>query len=405
MAPVTPRGTVSKFRKPTIVKDKLNAFCPHSEIHLAGAERGPLSGRTFGAKDLFDIEGHVTGNGNPQWLATHGPAASTAPAVQACLDAGASLVGKTIMDEMAYSMAGENIHYGTPVNSKAPDRIPGGSSSGSAAAVAGGAVDFALGSDTGGSVRVPASHCGISGMRPTHGWISLDGVVPLASSFDTVGWFARDAQMLSDVGRVLLPGFTKTNVPVRALIAEDAFALADPDAREELRRQAARIAEIVGSSAPVEIQENGLQSLIPVFRTIQAYEAWAAHGKWISDTRPAFGPGIKQRFEFAATVTKDEAEAAGRERQEAGARITSLVPPGTVLVLPAAPGAAPLRNRPPESVESYRNRALALTCPAGLAGLPQVTLAIGGGGGAPVGVSVIAGPRCDESLLALACAI
>ena len=170
----------------------LNAFCRHATARLDGAPAGPLAGLRFAAKDLFDIEGHVTGAGNPDWLALHAPATRTAPVVRRLVDAGASMVGKTHTDELSRGIFGENAHYGTPVNPKAPGRVPGGSSSGSAAAVSGGLVDFALGTDTGGSVRIPASFCGIYGIRPTHGRLPLDGVVGQARSFDTVGWFARD---------------------------------------------------------------------------------------------------------------------------------------------------------------------------------------------------------------------
>ena len=187
-----------------IERDTVGAFCRHTHADAAGAASGPLAGLTFGAKDIYDVAGHKTGFGSPDWLRTHGPAERTAPAVQRLLDAGAHLVGKTHTDEMTYSLNGENPHYGTPVNVNAPGRIPGGSSSGSAAAVAAGLVDFALGSDTGGSVRAPASFCGIFGMRPTHGRIPLDGACPLAATFDTAGWFARDATLLERVGRVLL---------------------------------------------------------------------------------------------------------------------------------------------------------------------------------------------------------
>ncbi|HWI12737.1 MAG TPA: amidase family protein, partial [Burkholderiales bacterium] len=177
-------------------RDRINAFCRHTHVELPGASSGPLAGLTFAAKDIYDVIGHRTGFGSPDWLRTHEPAASTAPVVQQLLDAGATMVGKTQTDELTYSLNGENAHYGTPVNVNAPGRIPGGSSSGSAAAVAAGLVDFALGSDTGGSVRAPASFCGIYGIRPTHGRVSLRGACPLAATFDTAGWFAREASLL-----------------------------------------------------------------------------------------------------------------------------------------------------------------------------------------------------------------
>ena len=136
-------------------------------------KRGALSGLTFAAKDIIDVEGHITGCGNPDWLRTHEKALRTAPCIRRLIEAGATLVGKTVTEELATGLTGENIHYGAPINVNAPGRVSGGSSSGSAAAVAAGLVDFSLGSDTGGSVRAPASFCGIYGVRPTHGRVSM----------------------------------------------------------------------------------------------------------------------------------------------------------------------------------------------------------------------------------------
>ena len=199
------------------VKDELGAFITHAKVRIEGAAEGPLAGLAFAAKDLYDVAGVITGCGNPDWIRTHEPAGTTAPAVETLLAAGATLVAKTLTDELAYSINGENHHFGTPVNVNAPGRIPGGSSSGSASAVAGGMVDFALGSDTGGSVRVPASFCGIYGLRTTHGRISLDAIQALAPSFDTVGWFARDAAPVEAGGRGRLPVLpTRTGPPGRA---------------------------------------------------------------------------------------------------------------------------------------------------------------------------------------------
>ena len=222
------------------VHDPYNAFCRHTHVELDWAPVCPLAALSFAVKDVFDIAGHRTGNGNPVWLKTQEPAARTASSVERLLAAGARMVGKTHTDEMAYSLNGENVHYGTPINPNAPGRIPGGSSSGSAAAVAGRLVDFALGTDCGGSVRLPASYCGIYGIRTTHGLVAVDGLVDLAKSFDTVGWFARDAQMMRRVAKVLLPeasGFT----PRRLLIAEDAFEFAGPGVRAALAHGVAEV--------------------------------------------------------------------------------------------------------------------------------------------------------------------
>ena len=212
--------------RPAII-DTLDAFCTDTEAFLEGIPGGPLSAMTFAAKDIFDVAGHVTGGGNPDWKATHAPAERTAWVIQTLVDAGANMVGKTHTDELTRGILGVNAHYGTPINPNAPGRVPGGSSSGSAAAVAGGLVDFALGSDTGGSVRIPASFCGLYGLRPTHGRIPLDGILQQAPSYDTIGWFARDVETFARVGSVLFGSDIAAGRPRKLTIAEDAFAAAD----------------------------------------------------------------------------------------------------------------------------------------------------------------------------------
>ena len=160
-------------------------FVPHDlREPLPGSDNGPLAGLTVAVKDCYDIAGERTGIGSPDWLAEQPRAAVSAAAVRSVLDAGATVVGKTICDEFMYSITGANAHYGTPLNPRAPDRLPGGSSSGSASAVAGGACDLALGTDTGGSIRVPASASGLYGLRTTHGRVDMAGVQAMAPSFD-----------------------------------------------------------------------------------------------------------------------------------------------------------------------------------------------------------------------------
>ncbi|WP_029008802.1 amidase [Azospirillum halopraeferens] len=382
-------------------RDDPGAFCAHGRITVDGAPDGPLAGLTFAVKDLFDVAGVPTGAGNPDWLRTHPVPARTAPAVQALLDAGARLTGKTHTDELAWSLAGENAHYGTPVNPAAPGRIPGGSSSGSAAAVAGGAVAFAPGTDTGGSVRLPASYCGVYGLRPGHGRIPVDGVVPLAPSFDTVGWFARDAATLRRVGTVLLPGPPAPR-PARLLIAADAFAIAGEAVTAALADAVARVAALFGSAEPVTLAPEGPDALVSIFRTLQAAEAWAVHGAWITATRPSFGPGVAERFAGAATIDPAAADAAARQRAAVRARLDDLLGGDAVVVLPTAPGIAPRRGASGPEVEANRNRSLALLCPAGLAGLPQVSIPAATADGCPLGLSLMASRGADAALLDLA---
>src|SRR5262249_36725557 len=200
--------------------DTINAFVPGPRVRIDGAPDGVLRGLTFAAKDLFDVAGHPTGGGNHDWARANPVPTRHAWAVQTLLDAGATLIGKTITDEVSLGILGENAFDGTPVNSRAPDRVPGGSSSGSAAAVAAGLCDTALGTDTGGSVRVPSSFCGLYGIRPTHGRLDLTGMLPQAPSSDTAGWFTRDAATFARVAEAMrgepIPGVLPTR-PVGAV--------------------------------------------------------------------------------------------------------------------------------------------------------------------------------------------
>lgn len=385
------------------MEDTVGAFLPDGRFDLPGAEAGSLAGLTFAAKDIIDVAGHTTGCGNPDWGASHPPAAAHAPVVAALLAAGARLVGKTITDELAYSLNGQNFHYGTPTNVNAPGRIPGGSSCGSAAAVAAGLVDFALGSDTGGSVRVPASYCGLFGLRPTHGRISLDGVMPLAASFDTLGWFAPDAGRLRRVGKVLLPE-KPPPAPGSLLIADDAFALMVPEARARLEPWLARLEGRLGAARRVEIGEpgGGLAAWMRRFRVIQAREITAQHGAWIVAQEPRFGPEIAARFAWAASVEEAEAAEARRLRAEFTRRMEDLLADGALLCLPTAPDIAPRLDADDEALVRHRDRTLSLTAPAGLAGLPQVTLPLAQRDGCPLGLSLMAGRDRDRTLLEFA---
>jgi amidase len=381
-------------------RDTLGAFCRHTHVEQRGAETGPLAGLTFGLKDIYDIVGHKTGFGSPDWLATHDAASATSSVATRLLDAGATMVGKTHTEEMAFSLTGENAHYGTPVNPAAPGRVPGGSSSGSAAAVAGGLVDFAIGSDTGGSVRAPASFCGIHGIRPTHGRIALDGVLPLAPSFDTCGWFARDAAMLARVGDVLLGG--TPSLPGRLLIAEDAFAFAMPGVTAALEPAVHRVGELLGGAERVTVSTEGLHAWFDVFRTLQYGDIWREHREWVTRVRPAFGPQIAPRFEAVSKVDPGAVDRMRAVQADIIARLNQLLDGNAVLLLPTVPDIAPLVGAAPQDTVAFRERALGLLCIAGLGRLPQVSLPVAMSRGCPVGLSMIAARGNDEMLLAIA---
>jgi amidase len=370
------------------------AFVPGPPVTAKPTAEGKLSGLAFAVKDLLDVAGHITGGGNPDWLRTHAPAQQTAPSVDQLLAAGAALSGKTITDELAFSLEGVNAHYGTPLNAACPDRIPGGSSSGSASAVAAGVVDFALGTDTGGSVRVPASFCGLFGFRPTHDAIPLTGVIPFAPSYDTIGWFARDMATLAAVGDVLLPAGTPS--PIRKLVvARDAFALTDPPVAAALREKC----NSLGAREEIAVFEGEESDWLACYRVLQGAEIWRELGPWITATKPAFGPAIAPRFADAATISEADVARFVPRRAEFAARLRKLLVDDTGLVIPTAPCIALRKDAPGEEIGAFYPRALTLTSIAGHAGLPQLTLPAGQIDGCPIGLSIVAGAHLDRALL------
>lgn len=383
--------------------DPAHAFVPYPEQPPPHAGSGPLSGLRFGVKDLFDVAGYPTGGGSPTVLALSGIKSHTAPTVQRLLDAGARFVGKTVTDELAFSMNGQNVHFGSPINGAAPERITGGSSSGSAAAVSHGLVDFALGTDTGGSVRAPASHCGLYGLRPSHGRISLQGALDLAPSFDTCGWFTRDADTFARVAAVLLPGDTAAaDGPVQLLWPTDLWALALPEARAALQAAADAVQAVLGAAQPVELVLDSLDALYWHFRHLQGREAWLADGPLIEAYAPSLGPGVAERFAFARSVTDAQVAEARAYRERFCGHLDALLAGGAVMLLPTMPDIAPLRSAGDSALEDYRNRALRLLSASGLAGTPQLSLPLARRDSAPLGLSLMAACGADTRLVALA---
>lgn len=386
------------------IDDRVGAWVPHGRFVVEGRAEGPLAGLAFAAKDLFDVAGHPTGAGNPTWLATHAVPARSSPVVQRLLDASATLQGKLVTDELAYSLHGDNIHYGAPVNSAAPERVTGGSSSGSAAAVAAHLVDFALGTDTGGSTRVPASYCGLWGLRGTHGLVSTEGLVPLHPAFDTATWLAHDATTFERVGRVLLPasGF----VPRRLLRLEDTWALADADFFAPLQRVLTQLGNMLGVDAQdVHAADVDLGDWRQVYMTAGAFEGWQVHGDWITQQQPVFAPAIAARWQAASRVTADAAATARSRAQQIRERVHALLGRDGIAVLPSAASVAPRRDAPAAEVDAVRMRTMAITCVAGLAGLPQVSMPLASPSGVPLGISLLGPAGSDLALLRVACAV
>ena len=386
-----------------MIDDHLNAFCRDSDAYLTGADGdGPLAGLRFAAKDIFDVAGHVCGCGNPDWKATHGPAASTAWAVQVLVDAGATMVGKTKLDELTRGILGENPHYGAPTNPRAPGRVAGGSSSGSAAAVAGELVDFALGSDTGGSMRIPASFCGLFGIRPTHGRISLDGMLVCSPEYDTAGWFARDIDLFSRVGEILLQSRITPKRPERVVIAEDAFEAADADVVSVLRPLADRVASLVADSASVRLSPSGIGDWPNQQGVLSGRRGVAALQEWIDRVNPRFGFEMAQRYASAMAWTDADVTRAESERRAIRTRMDELVEDGVVLCLPTSPFPPPPAGQTLPQRTACRQRISPLTCIAGATGMPQINLPLGEVEGLPVGLSLLGARGADELLIGFA---
>ena len=374
----------------------------YPDAPVACSDSGELRGLSFAVKDLFDVAGYPTSGGQPILLAASGIKTQHAKLVQQVLAAGAAFIGKTVTDELAFSLNGSNVHFGAPVNGAAPDRLTGGSSSGSASAVSLGCADFALGTDTGGSVRAPASHCGLIGLRPTHGRLSSAGCLPLAPSLDVPGWFAKDIEPFAAVGRVLLGADTQPLKHPRMLMPTDLWELLTAEAAPAVRAAAEPMAQHLGGAKGVEVVLENFDAMTMSFRRIQGREAWEHHGDFIERYSPVLGPGVAERFAWSKTVSHAEVQEARSFRAKFVAHIDALLGTDGVLIFPTMPDCAPMRNTPESSLEDYRSRSLKLLCVAGLAGCPQISLPLAARAGVPLGISIL-GPRgSDQSLIALA---
>ncbi|WP_298438110.1 amidase [Ottowia sp.] len=383
--------------------DPAHAFVPYPDVPVPHASTGPLTGLCFGVKDLFDIAGYPTGGGNPIVLARSGIKTRTAPTVQRLLDAGARLVGKTVTDELAFSMTGHNVHFGAPLNGAAPERISGGSSSGSASAVSNGLCDFALGTDTGGSVRAPANHCGLYGLRPTHGRVSLQGALDLAPSLDTCGWFARDVQTFARVADVLLDADpAPLPAQVRLLKPIDVWALSAPAAVAALEPALRATEAVLGAAQPVQAQLDSFEAMYWAFRYVQGREAWMTDGPLLERYAPPLGAAVKQRLDWCKTVTDAQLVPATAFRARFRAHLGALLGRDGVLVMPTMHDIAPLRGDSEDAFEDYRNRSTESLCMAGLSGFPQLSMPLASRAGAPLGLSLLGPAGSDRSLIALA---
>ncbi|MDH6153725.1 MULTISPECIES: amidase [Paraburkholderia] len=364
-----------------------------------------LSGFRLAVKDVFDVAQLRTGAGNPAWAEEQPRATTTAVAVRLILEHGAKWIGKTVTDELTYSLAGINVHYGTPRNAADADRVPGGSSSGSAVAVAAGYADIGLGTDCGGSIRLPASYCGIWGMRPTHGRIAVIGCLTLAQSFDTVGWFARDGALLAEVLSVLTHEAPQQPLaPTRLLVPDDVLPLLDPQAASAF----SAAIETLGERLTIESIAAGwpLEQWASAFRVLQGAEIAQQHGAWAAAHIDSFGTDIAARMKSAMQITRDAVSTTQRTRVAATRQLAqAFAQPGTYFLLPTVPCVAPRVDAPADVVDATRARSVQMLCLAGLAGLPQVSMPWTAFNGAPLGLSIIGARGDDSGVAAIARAV
>ncbi|KAL6964277.1 Outer envelope protein 64, mitochondrial [Sarracenia purpurea var. burkii] len=389
------------------------------------AARQLLSGLTFAIKDIFDVKDYLTGFGNPDWKRTHEPAGETSLVVTALLKNGASCVGKTVMDELGFGITGENVHYGTPTNPQMPSHIPGGSSSGSAVAVASGLTDFALGTDTIGCVRTPASFCGILGFRPSHGLVSTIGILPNSQSLDTVGWFARDPSILHSVGHTLLQlNQVESRRTRHFIIADDLFQLCkvpkqktvqvvsrafenlsgyQPSKHMNLGQYiAANVPSLKGFREESTNLQNGIstmKALSSVMFLLQRYEFKTNHEEWVKSTKPRLGPVISDRVQAAINSTQENIKTLYKVRTEMRAGLHSLLKDGGILVLPTVADPPLKLNSKRGLAAEFHDRAFALLSIATMSGCCQVTIPLGRHDDCPISVSFIAFHGADKLLL------
>lgn len=384
------------------IKDS-RIYCTQGPEHLAATSIGILSGLKFVFKDLFDVQGYLTGAGNPQWLVSHAPAEQSSMLINNLLAHGADCIGRVQTDELAYSLNGQNIHYGTPVNPRAPECIPGGSSSGSAVTVANGQADFSIGTDTGGSVRIPASYCGLFGLRPTLGKLDLHNCFQLAKSFDTAGIFSADLNIMFDVFSVL------SAQPKQGKVANNIYldkTLAKYLSSERLQRleKWSRDTSIKLIRCDLLAKKTyNLDHLSLLFRTIQGFEIIELHGSWLATHKRSLDPAILARVNWASGISKQQYLDAKAQQKQFQAAITTITEDMHGLwILPTTPSGPPALTLAEDKFADYRSQLMGLTSIAGLVGFPQLHLPMQGLHEGPCGFSLMGPADSEPDLFATA---
>ncbi|MDN6193770.1 MAG: amidase [Alkalibacterium sp.] len=380
--------------------DPLQAFVRDNHIAMKGLKSGQLSDYVFAAKDVFKVKGSTWGNGHPDWLRFSEPDEFTASAITKLLDQGSDLVGKTICDELCYSISGENWHYGSPLNPNDTRRLTGGSSSGSCAATAGGLVDFAIGSDCLGSVRVPASYNGIIGLRPSYERIKNDGEAPYCESMDVLGFVASEKKVFQDVASVLLDKDPEETEFKKLYIVDDAFAAVDADVKDAFDNVIEKIGDRLGKVEHITLAEEGLDYWVKdVFQIVQGYEIWESYGGFINKYRPRLSPGPKERLKKASTISRERYLEAKKKKEEFKKHVEDVMTDGAVMITPTASSIAPLKSASLDEIDRLRAQSSKLLCISPLAGIPQLTLPLLEQEEVPLGVTLMSAKHTDRALI------
>ncbi len=377
----------------------MNAFTNKVTINPYQTD-GELANLTFAVKDNIDIANIITGNGNPCWGDTHAKSIVNAVCVEQLLSAAATCIGKTQQDELAYSLIGSNDFYGNLVNCKAVDRVIGGSSSGSASVVASELVDFSLGSDTGGSVRVPASNCGLWGYRPSHGLVSYAGVTSLAPSFDTVGVLANNAAMLTKVISTLLAGdaIAKSELPTICLLDDVTTMCAQPlvAAINNIQTKLARYftIETITLSDATHMDSHPLK-LFEIAAPLMSMEIWNTLGAWFKQHKSDLSSGLVAGLENHAEQAKrsDILNHLSQAQLFRNNLQSYLHNKNKILCFPTTVDLAPkLTDITPEflSTGDYYPRTMGVTAISGLSACPEITVPLMQVDEVPIGLSFIA---------------
>ncbi|WP_417696136.1 amidase [Psychromonas sp.] len=383
-----------------------SVYCLQGPEKLSATGSGLLNNKSFVFKDLFDVTGFVTGAGNPAWLNSHEPANKTSPLIDKLLSQGANCVGRVQTDELAYSLNGQNIHYGTPTNPIAPNCLPGGSSSGSAVAVARKDVDFSIGTDTGGSVRVPASYCGLFGLRPTLGKLDLSNAFTLSTSFDTAGIFSRDLTLLKAVFKTLSEDNTSGEATAQIYL-DDTLAKSLSETRLNSLQAWCKASSIklLGCNLLGELAMT-LDDLSLLFRTIQGYEIIQEHDQWLAKYGETLDPSILLRVDWARTITSAKYDQAKTQQRDFTNKVTDhLEQLNGLFVLPTTPSGAPSLTLTGEKLADYRSQLMGLTSIAGLSGLPQLHLPMADLDEGPCGFSLMGLANSEADLIATGLAL